>query len=43
MKIQPNYTITNIQKNKNSKLLFLSDTTIANLFLDIALFDLVII
>lgn len=32
-----------IQKNKNSKLLFLSDTTIANLFLDIALFDLVII
>ena len=32
-----------ILKNKNSKLLFLSDTTIANLFLDMALFDLVII
>ena len=32
-----------IQKNKNSKLLYLSDTKMANIFLDIDLFDLVII
>lgn len=32
-----------IEKNGNSKLLFLSDTRIANIFLDINLFDLVII
>lgn len=32
-----------IQKNKNGKLLFLSDSSIANMFLDMNIFDLVLI